>query len=144
MRRLRVAAILLALALAPVAAPAPASTPTLTGRGDATRHAIGRVAASLRRDGLQVERPTRLYAGVCPQLLPRRRSDGYTILVSSSHACDGVLSRKKTLTHVHGSTWVFATRFDNIMLLYALADQKMTAKSQALVGFLEVFAVIDA
>ena len=55
-----------------------------------------------------------------------------------------VMRAKKTLTHVHGRTWVFASRFDNIMLLYVVADQKMTAKSQALVGFLEVFAVIDA
>ena len=142
MRRLRVAGIL--LALASVAAPAPASTPTLTGRGDVTRHTIGSLAATLRKDGLQVERPTRLYAGVCPQLLPRRRTDGYTILVSSSHACDVAMSRKKTLTHVRGHTWVFAARFDNILLLYVVADQKMTDESQALVGLLEVFAVIDA
>jgi hypothetical protein len=142
MRRLRVAGILLALAL--VVAPASASTPKLTGRDDATRHAIGRLAAALRKDGLEVERSTRLYAGVCPQLLPRRRADAYTILVSSSRACDAVLRRKRTLTHVHRRTWVFASRFDNILLLYVVADQKMTDKSQALVGFLEVFAVIDA
>jgi hypothetical protein len=142
MIRLRVAGILLALAL--VAAPAPASTPKLTGRADATRHAIGRLAAALRNDGLRLERPARLYAGVCPQLLPRRRTERYTILVSSSRACDAAMRSRKTLTHVRGSTWVFASRFDNIMLLYVVADQKMTAKSQALVGFLAVFAVIDA
>ena len=140
--RLRVAGILLALAL--VAAPSPASTPTLKGRGDETRHAIGRLAAALRNDGLEVERSTRLYAGVCPQLLPRPRTGRSTILVSSSPACDAVMRAKKTLTHVRGRTWVFASRFDNIMLLYVVADQKMTAESQALVGFLEVFAVIDA
>lgn len=142
MRRLRVAGILLALAL--VVAPASASTPTLTGRADATRHAIGRLAAALRQDGLAIERSTRLYAGVCPQLLPRRMTDGYTILVSSSPACDAAMRRKKTLTHVRGRTWVFASRFDNILLLYRVADQKMTDESQALVGFLEVFAVIDS
>jgi hypothetical protein len=142
MRGLRVAGILLALAL--IAAPASASTPKLSGRDDVTRHAIGRVAAALRMDGLKVERATRLYGGVCPQLLPRRSIGGYAILVSSSHACDAAMRRKKTLTHLRGSTWIFAAQFDNILLLYVVADQKMTAKSQALVGFLEVFAVIDA
>ncbi|MDP9257935.1 MAG: hypothetical protein M3Q31_15475 [Actinomycetota bacterium] len=144
MRRLPVVAILLALVL--VAAPALASAPwpKVTERDDAERHAIGRLAAALRQDGLKVERTTHLYAGVCPQLLPRRRADAYTILVSSSRACDVALRREKTLSHVQGSTWIFASRFDNILLLYVVQDQKMTDKSQALVGFLEVFAVIDA
>jgi len=144
MRRLVAAGILLALILVAPPALASAPWPKVKERDDAQRHAIGRLAAALRKDGLEVERSTRLYAGACPQLLPRRKADPYTILVSSSRACDAVLRRKRTLTHVHGRTWVFASQFDNIMLLYVVADQKMTDKSQALVGFLEVFAVIDA
>jgi hypothetical protein len=142
MKRLRVAGMVLALAA--VAAHASAWTPKATGRVDVARHAIARVAAALRKDGLEVERPARLYAGVCPQLLPRRGSDRYVILVSSSRACDAELRRKKTLTRLRGSTWQFATRFDNIQLLYVLRDLRLTAESQALVAFLEVFAVIDA
>jgi hypothetical protein len=142
MKRLRDPGLLLALALVVVAS-ALAATLKRTGQDGVTRHAIGRLAAALRKDGLMVEQPARLYAGLCPQLLPRRRSDGYTILVSSSRTCDAAMRRKKTLTHVRGRKWVFATRFDNILLLHVLADQKMTAKSQALVGLLEVFAVID-
>jgi hypothetical protein len=118
--------------------------PLTSSAGAGRRHAIEQVAAALHKDGLKLEQPARLYAGVCPQLLPRRRSDGYTILVSSSRACDAALRGKKTLTHVRGRTWVFAARFDNIQLLYVLPGLRLTAKSQALVAFLEVFVVIDA
>jgi hypothetical protein len=134
-------AVMLVLVVAP---PASLARPKLTGQDGATRHTISRVAAALRMDGLKLERPGSLYEGVCPQLLPRRRTDGYTILVSTTRACDAVLRHKKTLTHLRGRTWVFAARFDNTLLLYNLVDQQMTAKAQALVGFLSVFAVIHA
>jgi hypothetical protein len=118
------------------------SAPPVSSAG-VRRHAVGRVAAALRADGLEIVRPGRLYRAVCPQILPRRRTDGYIILVSPSRACDAVVRRTKTGLHARGSRWLFATRFDNIALLYDFPRNQITDASQALVGFLEVFVVLD-
>lgn len=115
-----------------------------TSSASAGRHAVGRVAAALRADGLALVRPERLYAGVCPQLLPRRRADGYVIVVSSSRACDVAVRRTRTGLHPRGGKWLFATHFDNITLFYEFPTNQITEESQALVSFLAIFAVIDA
>ena len=55
-----------------------------------------------------------------------------------------MIARQKTLTRVRGGRWVFAARFDNVLLLYPLVNERFTDRSQALVWDLAVFAVIDS
>ena len=134
--RLGTAIAVSALALAGLA-------PALSSEG-AGRHAVGRVGAALRADGLALVQSDPLYAGVCRQLLPRRRADGYVIVVSSSRACDAAVPRTRAGLNPRGGKWLLATHFDNITLFYEFPTKQITDSSQAVVSFLEIFAVLDA